>query len=458
MNPKLVRVAKWVGYPLFYLFCLGLFAYFTFPYDALKDRLISEYELDQRAHGGDQRLSIDHLTSYWFTGAEATGVKLTIPAGAAGGDDAVVEIDSLRARVQILPLLIGRVKVNFKVEAFGGVVEGSARPPLSKDADMELSAELTDIDLAQTGVLAAYLGAPVRGVLGGTISLEAPEGKLANADGAIDLRMTNTSLGDGEAKVMDKLPLPKARLGEVVLTGEIKKGSFALTALEAKGPDVLLVAEGNVQLRDPAKDSIADLYARFKFSDDYRKKDDITKSLLGEPGSKLPALLDLDPKAKKAKRADGFYGWHLHGAVRNLRFDPSAEDIKGDTTATSTKGRPSPFRAKSGATEALPLGPSRAVPAEREVPARERSVEAEPVQDDSDRTFQDALPNAAPAAAAPSVLIVGARPTAVPAPPEPADAPDLVEPPQNAGMMEPLPEGPEQGGDDEGDPEPQPPR
>jgi hypothetical protein len=37
----------------------------------------------------------------------------------------------------------------------------------------------------------------------------------------------------------------------------------------------------------------------------------------------MPALFELDPKMKQAKRSDGFYGLHLHGPLSRLDFDPA---------------------------------------------------------------------------------------------------------------------------------------
>jgi hypothetical protein len=50
----------------------------------------------------------------------------------------------------------------------------------------------------------------------------------------------------------------------------------------------------------------------------------MTKSLFGAPGSSMPALFELaDPRIKMSKRADGFYGWHMSGLLKDPRFDPA---------------------------------------------------------------------------------------------------------------------------------------
>jgi hypothetical protein len=65
------------------------------------------------------------------------------------------------------------------------------------------------------------------------------------------------------------------------------------------------------------------LQVRFKINDAYRSKNDVTKSLFGTAGSSMPPLFELDPKVKQSKRADGFYGWAIRGALGRPDFVPA---------------------------------------------------------------------------------------------------------------------------------------
>jgi hypothetical protein len=79
----------------------------------------------------------------------------------------------------------------------------------------------------------------------------------------------------------------------------------------------------------------------FKFQDRYTNKNDITKSLFGS-GS-MPGLFDLDPQMKRAKRADGSYGWRASGLVSRLAFSPAPVAIpgpRGPGTAGATPSNP----------------------------------------------------------------------------------------------------------------------
>jgi type II secretion system protein N len=437
VRDKLIRVAKILAYPAFYIFCLFLFGYCSFPYDRLKDRLIAEYALSQQAKSKTatpNRLEIDEVDSYWLSGLEMEGVRLIMPPadetpsfGAKVDDskpakDTVIEVGEAHARVRILPLLIGRVKIDFWAKAFGGEVSGMV-PVGATSGPVEV--ELEEVDLGQVPVLTAMVGLPLKGIANGTLELEATEGKFNKANGALDLTVKDVSVGDGVTKVKGAVALPEAKLGDLIITAEAKDGVLKVTKFAAPGPDIELVGDGKVAVREPWNDSNADLYLRFKFSDAYRSKNDVTKSLLGVPGSTAPALFELaDPKIKKAKRPDGFFGWHIHGALKRLKFDPSAADGPSGTAkkgGSKAPGESSPFGAgkKPGGMAVPAPVPAPPVKAEKE---KDDKPEPEPVREEP-----PAPPPPPPAAAAP------------PPPPEPAREPMREEPPREVEAPPALP-------------------
>ncbi len=122
-----------------------------------------------------------------------------------------------------------------------------------------------------------------------------------------------------------------------MLAAEAKEGALKITKLTADGSDLELVGDGKVTIKEPWTDAIADLFLRFKFTDAYRGKSPLTKTLLGDPGSSLPGTIEmLVPKMKQAKRPDGFFGFHIAGPLKRLRFDPYTAEAGG-----AGPGRPS---------------------------------------------------------------------------------------------------------------------
>src|SRR4029079_10367998 len=98
-RPKIeLRQLRWVAYGLAYLFTFLVFAYLSFPYDRLRQYVVSMYNAAQTGPNPD-RLEIDSLSWSWrFPGIVAHGVRLVVcsrepkPCGAAttGGGCAAV--------------------------------------------------------------------------------------------------------------------------------------------------------------------------------------------------------------------------------------------------------------------------------------------------------------------------------------------------------------------------------
>ncbi|MRG93962.1 type II secretion system protein GspN [Polyangium spumosum] len=424
MKSRFLRITKLLAYPALYCLLLGLFFYLAFPWDRLKDRLIAEFQATQKGKDA-KRIEIDELDSYWFTGIEATGVRVYLPpddassssraAGPFGGasdkdkpapKESVLEIDEVEARLQILPLLVGRVRIKVWARAFDGEIHGTI-PYGASSGPVEV--ELEGVDLAKVDVIKDFLGVPLKGVAKGAFELTAEGGKFNKANGSLDLTIAGMSVGDGKSKIKGQIALPEAKLGDLVIAAEAKEGVLKITKLEANGTDIELAGDGKVNVREPWNMSAADLYVRFKFTDAYRNKSDLTKSLLGAPGSSAPSLFELaDPKIKRSKRQDGFYGWHAHGALSRMRFDPHSTDGAAAGRGRGKGDSPFPTR-KPG----LPLGTSTA-------------------KDKGDEERAPAAPAPKPAEPEPQVV---EPPREAPLPAEPADQPD--DKPEGAPAMPP---------------------
>lgn len=384
MSPRAKTILKWMAYPAFYVLCLLLFAYLTFPYERLKDRIIAEFAKTQKPGDPPQRLEIDSIDSYWFTGVELQGVRVITPptreqlaehkravikyradkareeqagakaaapksvakAGKNGGDgkDAkkdtepkppkptVLAIDEVQARARMLPLLVGDVELDFWAAALGGEISGTI--PVSSG---EVEIELESVELALIPPLKEAVGFPLSGRATGSVQLSAPEGKFDKANGELELTIEDATVFDGKTKIAKLMPLPRARLGTLEMKANAKDGVLTVTSLTAQGLDVEIAGDGRMAIREPFDNSNLDVMVRFKFSDAYRSKDDKTKALLGDPGSKLPPLIEKEAKVKRAKREDGFYAFRVHGLLKNPKFD-AASAGKGTGKATLNRG------------------------------------------------------------------------------------------------------------------------
>ncbi len=326
LSPRVRRIVALSGYPLFYLFCLFIFAYWTFPYERLRERLLVELESQRQNNPSAQRVEIESLGPYWFSGVALKGLSIVTPrtGPTEPGQPASSKLtfDKAHVRVSILPLLIGRVTINFGARAFDGSIDGWTR---ANSEGRRLEASLEDINVSKMSMLGDMIGGlPMSGTLNGKMEWMLADQKLSKAAGTVSLTISDFSAGDGKTKIAGKLALPQLTVGNFELTGEAKDGVLKITKLGAQGKDLDLAGEGRISLRDPFSDSIADMNLRFRFSDGYKTKNDMTKSLFGAPGSSMPALFELaDPRIKGAKRTDGYYGWHMGGQLKDARFDPA---------------------------------------------------------------------------------------------------------------------------------------
>lgn len=348
LGPRARRWLRWAAYPFFYFVCLVLFARLTFPYDRVKHRILAEFHARQTGPNPKQ-LEIDDVSGHWLFGVEAEGVRLiTPPPPATPNDDPdaakpkprVLSIDALYGSVSVLRLIFGTTAVDFGLEIGDGGLEGNF--VRSSDAS-SLVLDISDLSVAGLGPLEELVQLPLEGVLGGHVEFSMPEGKLEESEGKVELTIDTLQVGDGKAKIRDTIALPKLRVGTLTLAAEAVQGKLDVKELSANGPDFQLKSDGSVRLRDPVSTSVADLRMHFKFKEAYTNKNDMTRGLFGAPDSKVPGLFDLDPKIKRAKGEDGFYGWRASGQIAKLSFVP-ASDAGGSTLAprSTRERRPKP--------------------------------------------------------------------------------------------------------------------
>lgn len=328
MKEKVRRILPKIGYPIFYLFALLVSFSWAFPYDKLRDRIVTTFNAAQRASSSPQELQIEELGSSWLTGVKAHGVKLIAPPSDPSKGPTELKIDEVRARISLLSLLVGNKHVNFAIDAFEGAIRGSF-----EDSGKERSIDLTfeDIDMSKVDAIAANIGFPLDGKLGGTLKLQLPEGKASKGNGSVNLEVREMYAGNAKGLTIKAgfapVTLPRLKVGTLSVTGEAKDGVLKLTKFGATGGDVDVSGDGRVQLREVATDAQIDVSFKFKVNDAYRKKNDSTKSLFGDPDRKDKPLLDMEPRMAKSKGADGFYSMRIGRTLGRPDVQPAGGGI-----------------------------------------------------------------------------------------------------------------------------------
>jgi type II secretion system protein N len=337
--PKLegkIKHLKWAGYVLAYLAAFVLFAYISFPYERLRQYVVSTYNNSQPA-AGQNRLEIDSLSWSWhFPGIVAEGVRLVVPSPPATDGEKqppprYLEADDVFVSASALALLSGEHEVSFGAHALDGDVSGWA----SDGADgRRLELQLDGVNPGSIPQLASTIGLPLAGRLSGKVSIDIPEGNLSRAEGMLDVAAEDLVLGDGKAKIQNTIALPELHMGAFVLKAQISGGRLKIEECTAQGRDLDLALTGNVRLRPRIENSVADLELKFGFADKYKNQSDLTRAIFGQPDSKIPGLFDTATGSHLTKQDDGSYAARLGGSLARLSPRPLAG---GRRSATKDK-------------------------------------------------------------------------------------------------------------------------
>jgi len=331
MSPKTRQLLlNFVGYPAFAIFMFVVFAYWTFPYDRVRDYIVQEVEYPV-GPGGDRRdsglrLEIDELSPSFLTGVDLEGVRFTklataAPDGTIEEKPIVIQIDEVSARISLLSLLAGTTAVSFDATIGEGSIDGEFA--LSEE-ETHIEAELEDVDLRRLGVLSALIGLPVSGVLGGTIDLTI--GKESSATkGSVDIAIANVVVGDGRAKLKieglgaEGMSVGRIEVGKVVVQATVENGLAKFTKLGTEGGrDLTVTGSGKIHLVLPVRMSrLENVLLNVKFVDAFKTRDDRTRGLF--------AMIDVVPRLRAARTPDGALQWEIGGSFGggSLRANPA---------------------------------------------------------------------------------------------------------------------------------------
>jgi type II secretion system protein N len=322
---RLKRIGPKLGYPAFYFFCLVIFLSWTFPFEKVRDRVVAQFNAQQRNTSHPQELQIDELDSFFLTGVKVKGIRLISPSPEAGKPPSVISIDEARARISLLGLLVGNKEVSFSVDAFDGTIKGTFEDS-GKARDIDITFD--GVDIGRIDAVAANVGFPIDGKLVGTIKLNLPEGKASKGNGNIALEVHDMNAGNQKELTiktpMGPFTLPRLKVGNLTVNGEAKDGVLKLSKIAAAGGDVDVTGDGKVQMRELATDAHLDVNLKFKINDGYRNKNDKTKLLFGAPGSKDKPMLEMDAKMARAKTSDGFYTLRVGGTLGRPDVQPGS--------------------------------------------------------------------------------------------------------------------------------------
>jgi type II secretion system protein N len=302
------------GYVGYFMLCTLVFAYCTFPYDRVRDRI--ETEVERAVPGSD--LEIVSLGPSWLTGVSAEGVSLTLPSEREGDPPATLVLSELNARVGLWAALTGSQDVTFSaILGGGGDIAGRFR---ESESETYVSAHLTDVELARIAPLRRVVPLPLAGTLSGDVDLTLAE-EVENTNGTVTLTIAGLALGDGRARLQlpgmpgSGVTIERVDAGTLNLRIDVEHGVGRVQQLAAASDDIDVRGAGTVRFLRPARMSSLDLMLRVDIKQPYRERNDRTRAVF--------SLLEMSPEARLFKTPEGALQFRLSGSLAAVRAQPA---------------------------------------------------------------------------------------------------------------------------------------
>lgn len=294
-----------VLYPLYFLFCFVTFAYCTFPYDRVRDRI--ETEVERAVPGSD--LEIVSLQPSWVTGVVANGVSLTLPGETPDERPTAVSLTEVSARVGLLDYLFGTTSLTYAAElGGGGTIEGAFA---ESEEETHVQAHLADVALGRIGPLRRVALLPIAGTLSGDVDLTIAQ-EIENTQGNVTLSIAQLAVGDGRTRLQipgmrgTGITVEQLNAGDLNLRMQVERGVGRIQQLTASSDDVEIRGAGTVRFLRPVRMSGLDVLLRFDVKQPYRERNDRTRAIF--------TMVDMAPDVRPYRAPDGAFQVRIAGS------------------------------------------------------------------------------------------------------------------------------------------------
>lgn len=260
---------KWLGYGAFALGALLVGLYLTFPAEAVGQRI--GYEVHKRS-GGVLSLTFDDVSLYRLSGVAAEGVH--IRAQKEGESPVKLEVDALRMRLRLLPLLWASVSLDAALELGDGTLEATVSPGAEGAFDAEMVFD--GVNLASPPIVPTLAGMALTGKVDGTVNLTWDKDPK-KSKGVGSLTLTGASLGPGQVQGFS---FPNVELGQLDLGLKVENGRFQIASFKQQGGQVQLKLGGTSTLRSELEASALDVCLEFKADPAFLEKNPKVKTAL----------------------------------------------------------------------------------------------------------------------------------------------------------------------------------
>lgn len=279
------RLLRYISYLALFAALFVIFLYWVFPYDVLKDRILSDVE---RQLGGGLQVSAKSLEPHWFSGVDVEGLVIEGPG--ERGMVKLVKFRRVRARAALVPLIFGSVRAKFRIDIGKGEISGSAK--VGEDT-IAVKVEVDDLNFSDFAFIKERTGLNIVSRIDGNIDLAINRPQPVRSTGKMKLVFENLRIAQSQLNLGDlALEIPDllfAKGKDSQIKVSLGKGTATFEDFAFKGGDLGLDLKGKVFLSSRVENYRLNLRGTFSVSQKF--------------GEALPFLFIVDSQREE----DGSY-------------------------------------------------------------------------------------------------------------------------------------------------------
>lgn len=259
MMPRPIRYALYV---LSFVVSFLFFAYWMFPMEAVKGRIITSAE---QALGPEYVVQIGKIKTHWLSGVRLE--NFTVSRLQQGKEEMVLEAGRVTARAGLFSLIFGNPKIGFDLRMEKMRAHGTIR---RSEGGWGLDASLANVDLSRIPWLRQKLGLSLVSSIDGNVQLNYDAKQPLRTAGRMEFSTDLLSLKGGDLPLgdMGTFPLPDLSLASKnsQFRAAVEKGAINLETLRLKGEDLHLELAGKIFLAPSVDRYRMNLQGKIQFS------------------------------------------------------------------------------------------------------------------------------------------------------------------------------------------------
>ena len=248
---------QWLIYAVVFFAFFFVVLYLTFPFDAVRSLIVTGIE----AKTGT-KVTLDSLEPLRMTGMEVHGLKMAPPSDPAR---VMADIDLARFRMHVLPLLRGRLVLDYDLVAYGGGFSGVMEA--RSGGRWAMAMNFKDLDLTKYNfakLIEDYGTMKLEGGLSGHLGLYLEKSNKRNNQGQLDLAVEGMKIS--EAKVLGR-EIPEVHFKPSSVRLDFRSTGFSINEWEMEADNLAVSMTGRLTVRDEFKKSRLSLTLKAKPSD-----------------------------------------------------------------------------------------------------------------------------------------------------------------------------------------------